>query len=154
MEKVTMNFLAKRIMDEASAYAYLESLRWPNGPACPHCGNRKAYFLKPRSGGKSRATRTGAQTQRRVWKCAKCRKQFSATTGTILHGSKVPLQTWLFVFFEMVSNKNGLAAREVERRYDVSPKTAWYMCHRIRTAMTGRAPHMMTGVVVADETFI
>jgi transposase-like protein len=154
MEKVTMNSLAKRITDEASAYAYLESLRWPNGPVCPHCGNRKAYFLKPAGGGKSRATRTGAPSQRRVWKCAKCRKQFSVTTGTIFHGSKVPLQTWLFVFFEMVSNKNGLAAREVERRYDVSPKTAWYMCHRIRTAMASRAPHLMTGVVVADETFI
>ena len=134
MEKITTTEIAKRITDEASAYAYMESLRWPDGPVCPHCGHDKAYFLKP-ANGTSRATRTGAPTQRRVWKCAKCRKQFSVITGTIFHGSKVSLQTWLFVFFEMVANKNGLAAREVERRYGVAPKTAWFMTQRIREAM-------------------
>jgi transposase-like protein len=89
-----------------------------------------------------------------VWKCAKCRKQFSVTTGTIFHGSKVPLQTWLFVFFEMCANKNGLAAREVERRYGVAPKTAWFMTQRIREAMANRAPGAMIGTIVADEPWI
>lgn len=153
MKKVTVTELAKRITNEAEAYAYMESLRWPDGPVCPHCGHDKAYYLKP-ANGVSRTTRTGAPSQRRVWKCAKCRKQFSVTTGTIFHGSKVSLQTWLFVFFEMCANKNGLAAREVERKYDVSPKTAWFMTQRIREAMIDRAPQAMRGVVVADETWI
>ena len=50
-------------------------------------------------------------------------------TGTIFHGSKVPLRTWLLVVFEMCASKNGMAAREIQRKYGVAPKTAWYMAH-------------------------
>ena len=64
MTEINIIGLAERIPDEASAYEYLETLRWPDGPECPHCGNTdKCYFLKPR-GGNTRATRTGAPTQR------------------------------------------------------------------------------------------
>jgi len=153
MERISVTKLASRINTEADAYGYMESLRWPDGPICPHCGNKRAYFLKP-ANGRSRATRTGSLSERRVWKCAKCRRQFSVTTGTIFHGSKVSLRVWLMVFFEMCSNKNGLAAREVERKYEVSPKTAWFITHRIREAMRNKAPDALVGTIVADETFI
>jgi len=75
-------------------------------------------------------------------------------TGTIFHGSKVPLRTWLFVLFEMCANKNGMAAREIERKYGVAPKTAWFMAHRLREAMKVRAPGMLVGTIVSDETWI
>jgi hypothetical protein len=76
-------------------------------------------------------------------------------TGTIFHGSKVPLRTWLFVLFEMCASKNGMAAREIERKYHVAPKTAWFMAHRLREAMKTRAPaKLLDGIVVADETWI
>lgn len=148
--------LAKTIKTEADAYRYLEGLRWPDGPVCPHCGSvEKHYFLTPRSGSETRKTRTGAETQRRVWKCKTCRKQFSVITGTVFHGTKVPLHTWLMVVFEMCANKNGVAAREIERKYGVAPKTAWFMTHRLREAMKNRAPErLISGVVVSDETFI
>jgi transposase-like protein len=108
--------------------------------------------LKPKNEA-GRRTRTGNVSQRRVWKCKDCRKQFSVLTGTIFHGSKVPVRIWLFVFFEMCANKNGIAAREIERKYAVAPKTAWFMTQRIREAMKSRgAP--MTGVFHADETWI
>jgi transposase-like protein len=122
--KTTVMTLAKQIKTEADAYAYMESLRWPDGPVCPHCGSiEKHYFLKPRKGN-ARKTRTGSLTERRVWKCKTCRKQFSVITGTVFHGSKVPLHTWLMVVFEMCANKNGIAAREIARKYGVAPKTA------------------------------
>ena len=76
-------------------------------------------------------------------------------TGTVFHGSKVSLRTWLFVVFEMAANKNGFAAREIERKYGVAPKTAWFMAHRIREAMANRAPgSLLVGTIVADETWI
>lgn len=154
MERISIPDLALRIPTEADAYAYLEALRWPDGvPRCPHCANKGANFIQSLTG-TSRATRTGHLSERRVWQCKKCRKQFSAMTGTIFHGSKVPLRTWLLVFFQMCASKNGMAAREIERVYGVAPKTAWYMAHRIREAMRTRAPHKLIGDVVADETFI
>ena len=151
--KLTVPELAKRVQSEADAYAFLEQLRWPDGPRCPHCGNEKAYFLTPKDG-KARATRTGSTSQRRVWKCAKCRKQFSVLTGTIFHGSKIPVATWLFVVFEMVASKNGVSAREIERKYGLTPKTAWFMTHRIREGMK-RHPgiSVLSGTIVADEAY-
>ena len=33
--------------DEAAAFAELESIVWPHGPVCPHCGNsERIYELK------------------------------------------------------------------------------------------------------------
>jgi len=153
-EQITITSLIERIPTEAAAYAYLESLRWPDKPVCPHCGSiNDHYFLKPQNEA-GRKTRTGKPSARRVWKCKDCRKQFSVLTGTIFHGSKVPVRLWIFVFFEMCANKNGIAAREIERKYGVAPKTAWFMTQRIREAMKSRGAPLMTGVIQADETWI
>lgn len=147
--------LMKQVPTEADAYLLMEKLRWADGVACPHCGSiAEHYFLKARDP-EGRATRTGSRSERRVWKCRDCRKQFSVLTGTIFHGTKIPLRTWLFVVFEMCASKNGVAAREIERKYDVTAKSAWFMVHRIREAMK-RDPlaGLLSGVVVADETWI
>src|SRR5664280_1930815 len=154
MTNLTIGTLAMRISNEADAYEYLETLRWPEKPVCPHCGVMNShYFLKP-TNGVSRTTTRGSESQRRVWKCKDCRKQFSVLTGTIFHGSKVPLQTWLFVFFEMCTNKNGIAAREIARKYGVAPKTAWFMTQRIREAMANDSSGKLSGNVAMDETYI
>jgi transposase-like protein len=161
MDKITMSSLTKMLRTEADAYLFLESHRWPDGPVCPHCGVIGGhYFLKPKQGLKTaegveaRKTRSGSVTGRRLWKCKDCRKQFSVTTGTVMHGSKVDLRIWIFVIFEMASNRNGIAAREIERRYGVASRTAWHMTHRLRTAMDSNLSGPFEGVVVADETYI
>jgi transposase-like protein len=151
---ITVLDLADRLRTEADAYKYLEELRWGDRPSCPHCGSvRKPYFLNPKNGS-SRKTRTGTASQRRVWKCADCRKQFSVLTGTIFHDTKIPIRVWVLVIFEMASSRNGISAREIERKYHLQPKTAWFLLHRIREAMK-REPMagLLSGRVVADETW-
>lgn len=150
--------LSLRVQTEADAYKLLEDLRWPTGQpdGCPHCGGmRKFYFLKPKDGTDGRATRTGSNSQRRVWKCSECRKQFSVLTGTVFHGTKVSIRVWLLVLFEMVSAKNSVSAWEVSRKFEVTPETAWHMLHRLREAMK-REPvvSLLSGTVAADETRI
>jgi transposase-like protein len=147
--------LADELRTEADAYLYLERMRWGDRPVCPHCGSvRKPYFLKP-ANGTTRKTTRGPASERRVWKCADCRKQFTVLVGTIFHGTHIPIRTWLFVVFEMCASKNGVAAREIERKYGLTPKSAWFMTHRIREAMK-REPMagLLSGRVVADETWI
>lgn len=160
--KLTLAELRKRVSDENDAYLLLEELRWHGKPVCPHCGNgEKSYFLTPKSKTGTRGTgmpdANGKRSQsvRRVWKCAACRKQYSVLTNTIFHGSHVALSTWLTVMVQMVSAKNGIAAREVERMHGVTSETAWFMLHRLRTAME-REPlvDMLRGTIVADETWI
>jgi transposase-like protein len=146
--------MALMINSEADAYEYMEGLRWPEKPVCPHCGcMNDHYFLKP-SNGVSRNTTRGSVSERRVWKCKDCRKQFSVTTGTVFHGSKVSLRIWLFVFFEMCANKNGIAAREIARKYGVAPKTAWFMTQRIREAMANDHSGKLSGNIIMDETYV
>lgn len=130
-------------------------MRWQGRPVCSHCGSTGAhYFLTPKNG-TTRKTRTGAESARRVWKCRDCKRQFSVLTGTVMHRTKVPVRTWLFVMFEMSASKNGVAAREIERKYRVTPRTAWHMTHRIREAMRrGSFTETMRGTVMADETYI
>jgi hypothetical protein len=152
----TVPQLANELRSEADAYKFLEDLRWNGRPWCPHCGATEPYFLTP-ANGTTRKTRNATVSERRVWKCRQgaCRKQFSVLTGTIFHGTKIPVRTWVFVVFEMASSKNGVAAKEIERKYGLTSKSAWFMMHRIREA-TKREPMagLMAGRVVADETYI
>lgn len=153
-KELSIPTIAEQIPDEAAAYEFLERLRWDGRPVCPHCGSiNDHYFLTAQ--GEGRKTRTGKVSARRVWKCRDCRKQFSVLTGTIFHGTKIPIRTWLFVVFEMCSSKNGVAAREIERKYKLTGKSAWFMTQRIREAMK-RDPlaGLLAGTVEADETYI
>ena len=142
--------IAKQYSDEHAAWQLIESIRWPEGPICPHCGHRdKHYYLG------NRKTRSGKVSPRRVWKCANCRKQFSALVGTIFERSHVPLSKWLLAIHMMCAGKNGVSAHELSRQLGVTIKTAWFMGHRIREAMN-RSPHgsLLSGTVEADETYI
>ncbi len=161
-QEFSISKLSAMVATEADAYRLLERLRWGTEtdgttvvPVCPHCGVIGShYFLTP-TNGTSRKTRTGAASQRRVWKCRDCRRQFSVLTGTIFHGTKIPVRTWVLVIFEVCAAKNGVSAREVERKYELTAKTAWFMLHRIREAMK-RDPlaGLLSGTVLADETWV
>lgn len=151
--EVTLASLMLEIPDELAAYTWLESIRWPNGPICPHCGViGHAYHLQPKNGG--RKTRTGAVSQRKVWKCGDCRKQFTVTIGTCMERSKIPMRKWALAFHLFAGAKNGLSSHELGRLLKISHESAWFMSQRIRYAFTTTTPMtMLTGTVEADETY-
>ncbi len=93
--------------------------RWPKGPACARCGAQKPMFLKTR----------------RIWKCSKCRKQFSLKAGTLLEDSPIGLDKWLPAIWMIANAREGIGASELARSLGVTQKTAWFMLHRIRLAM-------------------
>lgn len=106
---------------EADAYQLLERLRWEHGvgvPALRFCGQALPPDARQRH-----VTGDGHpfSSQRRVWKCRDCRKQFSVLTGTIFHGTKIPVRAWRMVIFDVCASKNGVAAREIERRDEAQP---------------------------------
>src|SRR4051794_38263697 len=136
--------LDPRFTDPVAAAKYLEGLRWPNGAVCPHCGEAE------------RVNRLNSKaTNRRLWKCYGCRKQFTVMVGTIFESSHVPLNKWLAAFYLLCSSKKGMSAHQLHRMLDVTYKTAWFMFHRIREAMKEPAfTDRLSGVVEADETYI
>lgn len=143
MADLSLGNLDERFTDPLKAADYLESVRWPDGPVCPHCGEseRKHYKLPHKT--------------RRLWKCAACRKQFTVTVGTIFESSHVPLNKWLLAFYLLCSSKKGMSSHQLHRMLGVTYKSAWFMTHRIRYAMTQPAfTERLSGVVEADETYI
>jgi transposase-like protein len=132
--------------DENAAREHLESLNWPDGPICPHCG---AVNEATKLAGKS--TRPG------VYKCRPCQKPFSVTVGTVFERSKIKLNVWVHAVDLYTASKKGFSAHQLHRTLGVTYKTAWFMAHRIREAMRDLAPEPMGGsgkVVEADETYI
>ena len=153
-----MSVLSKPYMhDEAAAFAHVESIIWPDGPVCPHCGNcGKVYVL---SGVRSKPSKKNPEGIERhgLKKCAECRKQFTVRIGTIFEESHIPLHKWLQAIHLMVSSKKGISSHQLHRVLEITHKSAWFMSHRIREAM--RSDDAVNfgnggGVVEVDETFI
>src|SRR5712672_730420 len=133
--------------DENAAREALEAVRWPDGPVCPHCGSVERIAL---IAGEKHSHRPG------LYYCNDCKGQFTVTVGTVFERSKMPLTKWWMAAHMMNSGKNGVSAHEIHRTLGVTYKTAWFMMHRLREAMSGMSGGPMGGTshsVQADETY-
>jgi transposase-like protein len=135
--------------NEDAARAHFEKLRWPDGPVCPHCG-----VIDNASELKGKSHRPG------LYKCHDCQKPFTATIGTVYERSHIPLHKWLLATHLICASKKGISAHQLFRMLGFgSYRTAWFMAHRIRHAMTpdmtATGPLGGDGKTVSfDETYI
>jgi transposase-like protein len=136
---------APYLHDESAAFEHLESVLWPEGPVCPHCGSLsgKHYDLCK--------TRIGLR------KCSDCRKQFTVKVGTVFESAHIPLHKMLQAVYLLSSSKNGISSHQLHRILGVQYNSAWFLTYRIREAYrSGKLAPMggPGGIVEADETFI
>lgn len=129
--------LVERFRSEDACREYLERLRWPDGVVCPRCESQSISRIETRD----------------QFDCNSCRYQFSVTAGTIFHDTHLPLWKWFAAIYLMCESKKGISANQLKRTLGVSYKTAWYLCHRIREAMSGD-DELLSGVIQIDETWI
>jgi len=156
------SILEPQFLNEDAAREYLEATRWPNGPECPHCGLiGEAYRIVRKEKTPEQviamlnARKRYRKAQKGLWKCKGCKKQFTVTVKTIFEDSHIPLHKWLLAIHLMCSSKKGMSAHQLMRNLGIGQyKSAWFMAHRIRYAMTGELPEQMSGIVEADETFV
>ena len=143
--------LGAHLADADKAREYMEFLRWGNaGPACPHCGGADPYKLMPKAGS-ARPGRKG------LYKCriAQCRKQFTVTVGTVFEDSHIPLNKWLQAIYLMGASKKGISAHQLHRMLGLTYRSAWFMAHRLRYAMSVEPlASKLSGVVEVDEVYI
>jgi transposase-like protein len=154
-----MSILTKaHFYDEAAAFKELESILWPNGPVCPHCGNAdRIYALQGVRSKPSKKSPEGVE-RHGLKKCGSCKKQFTVRVGTIFEDSHAPLHKWLQAVHLMCSSKKGISSHQLHRVLEVQYNTAWFMSHRIRKAMGSGALDPMggpsgSGIVEIDETY-
>jgi hypothetical protein len=135
----------KAFPDEDACCAYLVGHRWPDGVACPRCGNVK---VTP-SGGKPWN-----------WECYECdpngrSHRFSHIVGTVFENTNKPLRDWFRVIHLMLTSKKGISALQIHRMLGFgSYRTAWSMCMRIRGALADNDFRKLMGIVEVDETFV
>lgn len=140
MDSVNLCTLIEQFGSEPKCREYLEALRWSDEVLCPRCGSNKISNI----------------VKRNQYDCDACRYQFSVTAGTIFNDSHLPLWKWFLCVYLLCESKKGMSANQIKRTLGISYKTAWYLCHRIRAAMTSATEEQskLGGTVEVDETFI
>jgi transposase-like protein len=142
--------LPKVCGDELAAVEFFEAQRWGNNPTCPHCQSKEVYQMKGRD---------GKRNARFLWRCRGCGEQYTVRIGTIYEETRLPLRHWAFAFWRACTSKKGVSALEIQRQCQISYKSALFLMHRVRYAMTEdteNTPKLgeKTGICEADETYV
>lgn len=111
-------------MTEEDFEILFRRMRWPetNGePVCPkkECGSLKHWWLK---------------NQRR-WKCKDCHKQFSITSGSGFHHTKLPLPTILKALRVFILGSKGNATSSLMQQVGMQYTTAYLLQQKFREAL-------------------
>jgi transposase-like protein len=136
--------LRRELPDEAAARALLERLVWPSGPHCPGCSSLRPWRFHD----EGRRSRSG------LFQCAEpeCGRQFTVTTGTPLHGTKLPLRTWVEALWLVLTSSKGISSVAPARQLGVTQPTAWKLGHAVRALMARAADRLapLAGTVEVD----
>lgn len=138
-----MNLLQfqQKFATEEACLKHLEESRWGLGGEnryCPHCNSTKTYKF---ANGK-------------LYKCAACRKQFTAKVGTMFTDSHVPLHKWYLALYLAFSLKKGISSVQLSKYLGMTQATAWFMLQRIRSTIVESGNSQLLGDVQIDETYI
>jgi transposase-like protein len=129
----------KRFGTNEKCHDYLASIKWNGRPECIRCGNdNKNYYLPSRN----------------LYKCSKCKKQFSVIQGTIFEGSKIPLTKWFLAIYIFTTKKRGVSSYQMAKWVGIKQQSAWFLLHRLREALKEENDIILQGIVESDETFV
>lgn len=139
LPKFTFEQFKERFPNEEACLNHLFKIRYSNIAVCPNCNKGFDYIRV---------------VGRRCWQCTQCSHQLYPTAGTILHKSTTPMLTWFHVLYMFCVTRNGVAAKEIERSFDVCYPTALRMAHQFKDLMNSGLGEKFTGKIQMDETFI
>lgn len=118
----------------------LYKAKWPTGFRCPVCSHTQCYVI----------------TSRRLplYECHNCKSQTSLISETIFRNSRTPLRSW-FLAILLHSRWNGINALQLSKEINVTYKTAWLICHKLRYAMSqADAEILLTGIVRISDALM
>ena len=137
---MSLTELFRRYPNDTAAESQFEAWRWPNGVTCHHCGSARISRV--------------ASRRPMPYRCKACRRHFSVTSGTVMHGSKLGAQTWLIGLFLMLANPKGRSSVQLAADLGITQKSAWHLAHRIRAALDDGGLGEFVGPVEVDEAYI
>jgi hypothetical protein len=130
----------RHFADPEVTHSLMVELRWPDGVHCPECGRTDVRYI----------------STRHMWECKEKhpRRQFSAKRGTLFEDSPLGLDIWFAAIWQEANCKNAISSYEFARAAGITQKSAWFVLHRVRTAMTAGSIMKFDGESEADETFV
>ena len=139
-EGISLIQLFRMFPDDEAAEKWFIHTRWPDGMACPRCGS----------------VNINARTTHKTMPhhCRDCRRFFSVKIGTVMECSRLGYQIWAFAVYLFATTLKGISSMKLHRDLNVTQRTAWYLLHRIRQALTPEQLTLFEGTVEVDETYI
>ncbi len=139
---VTLKQIMKMFPDDATAEAWFGKQFWPSGVCCPHCGSLNVKI--------------GCKHKTMPYRCREkeCAKRFSTKTGTVMEGSKVGFQNWAIATFLLITSLKSVSSMKLHRDLGITQKSAWFLAHRLRVALTSNNAILFSGPVEVDETYM
>ena len=133
--------MLKMFPDDETAEQWFVKQRWPNGMCCPICGSTNVQ--------------SGCKHKTMPYRCREkeCQKKFSVKTGTVMECAKVGYQDWLIGAFLLMTSLKSVSSMKLHRDIGVTQKTAWFLAHRLRAALS-QDGMLFAGPVEVDETYV
>jgi transposase-like protein/predicted RNA-binding Zn-ribbon protein involved in translation (DUF1610 family) len=136
-----MNLISftKQFPNEESCRQHLKEQREKQGIVCSKCGHIHHYWKKNRN----------------EWQCKKCGHRTTLTSGTVMHGTKLPIMYWYIAMHLLTSTKKSFSALEMQRQLGHNRyQPIWELMHKLRNVMGQRdAEYQLCGSIELDEGF-
>lgn len=138
---ISLPKLLKMFPNDEAARKWIESVVWPDGPHCPHCGSFNVQC--------------GIGHKTMTHRCRDCdnRPRFSVKMGTVMEGSNLGYQAWAIAAYMVTTRLKGVSSMEIHRILEITQKSAWHLMHRLRKSHESGLP-LFSGPVEADETYV
>ncbi len=136
--------LRERFPDEATCRKFIEGIIWRDGRVCPNCQCKTTWPLN------------GKSSRPSLYECAECKRQFTVTTQTPMHSTKLPLWLWIQAMYLISYSSKGFSSVVLGRLIGISQKSAWKVGHAIRALMTSDSTRFqkLGGIVEIDEKYL
>ena len=138
---ISLKQIMRMFPDNETAERWFIQQRWPDGVCCHYCGSVNVQ--------------AGCQHKTMPFRCREkeCGKKFSVKTGTIMEGSKIGYQDWIIATFQMLTSLKSVSSMKLHRDLGVTQKSAWFLTHRLRAALSQDGA-IFHGPVEVDETYV
>jgi len=112
----TLKDFHKEYPDDDACLQEIFELCYGNLRFCPKCKKK---------------TRFHRYKKIKAYTCQYCRYPISPLAGTLFHKSSTPLKKWFEAIFLLLATDNKISAKQLQRHFNVTYKTAWRMKDKI-----------------------
>jgi transposase-like protein len=139
---MTVSEILQRFPTQEKSIDRLEQIRWQGRVHCAYCGGER--ICRHASGDRALVR----------WQCEDCHRAFSATVGTIFHGTHTPLRSWFLVLATALRAEGAPSASQIARELGMRRATVSRMLRRLRPATKEDRfqRQLLLGLVASDTS--